>query len=183
MITGKGVGIMAVILVCACALTAQIAYKQGHDRGAERARLAAQKAVDESLDKFQTSMNAILDEAQRKERENKARLAVLLESAVKPKQTPLSAGVEQLLPAPAGRIEDLAITNSLGDVFTNLKLNKVTADGLLFEHSHGLVKAKWTELPAWCRDKYRSASRAASLKPTAGASRLLDTRPRRSRAS
>jgi len=62
------------------------------------------------------------------------------------------------------RIEDLVITNSIGDVFKNLKLSRVTPEGLLLGNKAGLVKAKWNDLPPWCLEKYGDAGRAARLK-------------------
>src|SRR2546426_8324414 len=81
-----------------------------------------------------------------------------------PKPVEVRSVTEQPLPAPAGRIEDIVITNSAGDIFANLKLSKVVADGILFEHRSGLVKAKWNELPVWCQLKYLDAALDAASK-------------------
>jgi len=61
-------------------------------------------------------------------------------------------------------VSELTVTNSLGDKFTKLTLNKATADGLLFDHASGLVKAKWSQLPAWCKTEYGPQGEAQSQK-------------------
>jgi hypothetical protein len=81
-----------------------------------------------------------------------------------PKPVEVRSVTEQPLPALVGRIEEIVITNSAGDIFTNLKLSKVVADGILFEYRSGLVKAKWSELPVWCQLKYLDAALDAASK-------------------
>ena len=68
------------------------------------------------------------------------------------------------LTAAEHNISELTVTNSLGDKFTNLTLNKATSDGLLFDHKSGLVKAKWSQLPDWCKAEYGSAGEAQTQK-------------------
>lgn len=62
------------------------------------------------------------------------------------------------------QISDLTITNSIGDKFSNLKLNRATTDGLLFDHASGLIKAKWSQLPDWCKTEYGGAGQATTQK-------------------
>lgn len=61
-------------------------------------------------------------------------------------------------------IKSLSITNSVGDVFKNLTFEKATEDGLMFSCKAGLVKAKWEQLPDWCREKYGAAGEEQSAK-------------------
>ena len=49
----------------------------------------------------------------------------------------------------------LSITNKYGDVFTNLTLTKVTADGVLLAHKAGSTKVKFADLPEELREKYQ----------------------------
>lgn len=66
-------------------------------------------------------------------------------------------------------VMDLVVTNSTGDVFRGMTLNRVTPDGLLLQHSSGLVKARWNQLPAWCRETYQvAAGKRAALDADAG---------------
>lgn len=58
----------------------------------------------------------------------------------------------------------LSVTNKYGDVYTNLTVSKVTADGLLLDHKAGSTKVKFEDLPADLREKYQPLAASAALK-------------------
>jgi len=51
----------------------------------------------------------------------------------------------------------LTVTNSLGDIYSNLTFARAEPDGLMFNCPSGMLKAKWEKLPDWCKEKYEGA--------------------------